>query len=170
MTCEEFLKSAQFASIVRKYLGIFKTVGYELEDIEQLVRIKMWEYEQKGQDTSKCLTRMVRCDLVDLLRVLTKSRCEGEKAQFVNSTDLTEYQSFITNNSICMPDESIDVKEEVEYRLRIFSSRTRKILKMYFMDGITMKKIGERLNICESRVSQIIKKAKMRGFLMDLGY
>lgn len=36
----------------------------------------------------------------------------------------------------------------------------KNLINMYFFEGLSLKEIGKRIGVCESRVSQLLKKAK----------
>lgn len=37
-----------------------------------------------------------------------------------------------------------------------FSAREKEIMRLYYIDGLTMRETGEQINICESRISQVL--------------
>ena len=42
------------------------------------------------------------------------------------------------------------------------SSRESQCIRLYYYDGLTQKEIGNKINLTDSRVAQIIKKAKIK--------
>lgn len=60
------------------------------------------------------------------------------------------------------PEYPIGDKEEFEYLIRNLSLREKQIVRMICRDGMTYVKIGKRLGISESRVTQIFAKVRKR--------
>ncbi len=57
----------------------------------------------------------------------------------------------------CLPESSsVESEEFFEELTRCLPSKVRKIMRLYYMDNLTMKAISDKLGICESRVSQIV--------------
>ncbi len=52
-----------------------------------------------------------------------------------------------------------DIKKTLANLISALSEQERKILALYYFEGLTLKEIGEILNISESRVSQVHTKA-----------
>lgn len=58
--------------------------------------------------------------------------------------------------------EEKDVKKELEGALRRLPERERTIMVLYYHENMTLKEIGETINISESRVSQLHAQAIMK--------
>ncbi len=58
--------------------------------------------------------------------------------------------------------ESKDVKKELEDALKRLPERERSIMVLYYHENMTLKEIGEAINISESRVSQLHAQAIMK--------
>ena len=58
--------------------------------------------------------------------------------------------------------EEKDVKKELEAALRRLPERERTIMVLYYHENMTLKEIGEAINISESRVSQLHAQAIMK--------
>lgn len=52
------------------------------------------------------------------------------------------------------PDTELIDQEGWQLLIAPFRERTQRMLKMYYMDGMTMREIGNKLDISESRVCQ----------------
>mgnify|MGYP003417446265 CR=1 FL=1 len=58
--------------------------------------------------------------------------------------------------------EDKDVKKELEGALKRLPERERTIMVLYYHENMTLKEIGEAINISESRVSQLHAQAIMK--------
>ena len=58
--------------------------------------------------------------------------------------------------------EEKDVKKELEGALRRLPERERTIMVLYYQENMTLKEIGDAINISESRVSQLHAQAIMK--------
>lgn len=45
---------------------------------------------------------------------------------------------------------------------KILTDQEREVLWLYYVEDVTLKRIGNRLGVCESRVHQIMKKVKVK--------
>lgn len=52
--------------------------------------------------------------------------------------------------------DMVELRDEVEKLLRRCHAGRRRYLEMYFLEGLSMREVGERLGVGESRVSQIV--------------
>lgn len=66
--------------------------------------------------------------------------------------------------------ENVITKKMLTNSFKKLSKRERKVIALYYVDELTLSEVGERLNISESRVSQINKSAtnKLRDALKAL--
>ena len=58
--------------------------------------------------------------------------------------------------------EEKDVKKELEAALRRLPERERTIMVLYYHENMTLKEIGEAINVSESRISQLHAQAIMK--------
>lgn len=58
--------------------------------------------------------------------------------------------------------ENLNLRKIIENALSKLDDREREIIKMYYLDGFHMKEISKRLNVSESRISQIHSKALLK--------
>ena len=58
--------------------------------------------------------------------------------------------------------EEKDVKKELEDALRRLPERERTIMVLYYHENMTLKEIGEAINVSESRISQLHAQAIMK--------
>ncbi|MBR1617452.1 FliA/WhiG family RNA polymerase sigma factor [bacterium] len=58
--------------------------------------------------------------------------------------------------------ERIDAKKELEYALKKLPERERTLLIFYYHENMTLKEIGEAINVSESRVCQLHAQAIMK--------
>ena len=70
------------------------------------------------------------------------------------------------------PSQQLDdgeLKTELVYAIRALPQREQLMISLYYNDGLTMKEIGQVLDVSESRVSQIHAKAvlTLRGLLQN---
>ena len=61
-----------------------------------------------------------------------------------------------------MSDKEKDVKKELEGALKRLPERERTIMVLYYHENMTLKEIGDAINISESRVSQLHAQAIMK--------
>jgi RNA polymerase sigma factor for flagellar operon FliA len=62
----------------------------------------------------------------------------------------------IADRNLPAPTARIESAEQFEKMISRFSPRDRQILRCYFVEGLTMQRIGRRLRMSESRISQLI--------------
>jgi len=58
--------------------------------------------------------------------------------------------------------EKVDAKKELELALKKLPERERTLLVFYYHENMTLKEIGDAINISESRVSQLHAQAIMK--------
>ena len=65
------------------------------------------------------------------------------------------------------PEEPLEMdnKEEVEAAMRKFKPRDQQIIRMRFVDGMTMSEIGQAVGLSESRISQKFTQFVKQGLL-----
>lgn len=79
--------------------------------------------------------------------------------------DSVEIIDTIEDTNSSRPEESVekvDAKRELEMALKKLPERERTLLVFYYHENMTLKEIGEALNISESRVCQIHAQAIMK--------
>ena len=79
--------------------------------------------------------------------------------------DSVEIIDTIEDENSNRPEEEIektDTKKELEYALKKLPERERTLLVFYYHENMTLKEIGDALNISESRVCQIHAQAIMK--------
>jgi RNA polymerase sigma factor for flagellar operon FliA len=80
--------------------------------------------------------------------------------------------SAVEDTDMPTPSQQMDdreLKEELVYAIRALPEREQLMISLYYNDGLTMKEIGQVLDVSESRVSQIHAKAmlSLRGLLKN---
>ena len=88
-----------------------------------------------------------KCVILSLDKVLTVE--DGEQ---MNLYDALE------DEAMTDPAEELDqaeIKYQLSAALQTLSSREQKLISLYYQDEMTMKEIGQILNVSESRVSQM---------------
>ena len=71
----------------------------------------------------------------------------------------------IEDESSARPEEEIektDAKKELEQALKKLPERERTLLVFYYHENMTLKEIGEAINVSESRVCQLHAQAIMK--------
>ena len=58
--------------------------------------------------------------------------------------------------------EKVDAKKELELALKTLPERERTLLVLYYHENMTLKEIGEAINVSESRVCQLHAQAIMK--------
>jgi len=82
-----------------------------------------------------------------------------------SSEDSVEIIDTIQDTKSLNPQEQMeekDVKKELEYALKRLPERERMIMVLYYHENMTLKEIGETIEISESRVCQIHAQAVMK--------
>lgn len=96
------------------------------------------------EDKSRAFARATKCTAP------YNSNDTGKSDSCNNSTELNfqEY-SEITKKSDELTDQLIDAKKHLEIIIsRIDNPRYRRILKLYYLDGLSKAKISKKLNYC----------------------
>ena len=79
--------------------------------------------------------------------------------------DSVEIIDTIEDESSARPEEEIektDAKKELEQALKKLPERERTLLVFYYHENMTLKEIGEAINVSESRVCQLHAQAIMK--------
>ena len=82
---------------------------------------------------------------------------------FDNGEQITLYES-VEDMNMPTPTQEMDdqdMKAELVSAILALSEREQLMLSLYYNDGLTMKEIGQVLNVSESRVSQLHSKAML---------
>lgn len=81
-------------------------------------------------------------------------------AQLPDRTDKTPFRLFL----------GLEMRQLVTQALARLTEKERRLLILYYFEGVTMKQIGAALGVCESRVSQLHSRAiaSLRGVLAAL--
>ena len=63
--------------------------------------------------------------------------------------------------------ERQEVREQLVAAMEELSERERTVITLYFYEGLTLREIGQALQLTEGRISQIMRRTleKLRGFL-----
>lgn len=63
--------------------------------------------------------------------------------------------------------EQREVREQLAVAIRELNERERTVVTLYFYEGLTLREIGQALQLTEGRISQIMRRTleKLRGFL-----
>jgi RNA polymerase sigma factor for flagellar operon FliA len=90
-----------------------------------------------------------------------------DSALGVEEEDCVKNVHTVSDSTLIDPLSAAERHEVVEMIRTHLSERERQMMLMYYLEGVTMEKISERLHVCESRVSQIHKSAlaKLRRIL-----
>lgn len=82
-----------------------------------------------------------------------------------NSSEGKLLYELINDESIKDPfkfSENSNLRKIIEKALEKLDEREREIIKLYYLDGFHMKEISRKLNVSESRISQIHSKALLK--------
>lgn len=82
-----------------------------------------------------------------------------------NSEESVEIIDTIQDTKSLNPQEELeekDVKKELEYALKRLPERERMIMVLYYHENMTLKEIGETIEVSESRVCQLHAQAIMK--------
>lgn len=169
---ESVVKNRSCLGLLKKFTMMFKPLGYESDDIIQLIELLKWKNRQNGT-CEDYLTKAVKCDLIDIFRAKAcmhdgekrvmrplKVKYDNEIKHENQENDLVSslYQA---NLGYVDPEfEQVDVKDTLKFFLKRFNETQRKVLVEYFVNGKNMKTVGKEVGISESRVSQIVKTCK----------
>ncbi len=83
-----------------------------------------------------------------------------------------DFQERVSDPASAEPDQKAEqalVREDLVSALRSLKEQERVVATFYFYEGLTLKEIGQAMNLTESRISQILRRAleKLRSVLPD---
>ncbi len=131
----------------------------------QRMKIKRMEeifmdLESKGQlPTEEMIAKEMDCsveEIIDLMRLSCLSQTvylSDSLAENFSIEDTLEDE----RNPVDEVDRRL-IFEQVVDRIKMFSEKEQQILQLYFVEGFTLKEIGQILSVSESRVSQMISR------------
>jgi RNA polymerase sigma factor FliA len=117
-----------------KLIEIAKEMGMDIDDYYKL------EYQLQGVGN-----------------ILSIYYSFSDNADSTSLIDLLEGPEKL-NPGVIMEDKMI--KEYIHQSLKKLDERERKVIELYYFDGVTLKQIGKLLNITEGRASQLCSRAK----------
>jgi RNA polymerase sigma-70 factor (ECF subfamily) len=141
------------------YSFVYRYVGdEEAEDLTQEVFLKMWrnlKNFKREKNFKTWLFTIARNTCFDFLR----------KKKKLSTLDLKN--CFYLTDSNALPDEIFDgkiLKEKIGEALEKLSFKARKVLNLYYNEGLTFREIaeisGEPINTIKSRYQRAISKLK----------
>ena len=90
----------------------------------------------------------------NIMKTINSLYSKYEELNFYESNKIDE--TIFTNMDNIIYEH--DLHNMIEKSLGTLSEREYKFLKLYFFDGLTLREIGEREDICKDRVRQIIAR------------
>ncbi len=131
----------------------------------QRIKIKKMEdafgdLEKDGQvPTEEAIAEKLGCSIEEVLELM-KLSCLSQTIYLSDSLG-EDFSIEDTLGDERNPVDEIDkrlIYEQVLDRIKGFSEKEQQILQLYFLEGFTLKEIGEILSLSESRVSQMLSR------------
>lgn len=148
-------------------------------------RARMREIEHTKQSLSQKLRRAPTDEEVaEALNISVKeysSLLDEHSRSSVGSLDAkmlsedgtgVDFQDRVSDPTSAEPDEKAEqalVRERLVDALKSLKEQERVVATFYFYEGLTLKEIGQAMNLTESRISQILRRAleQLRNILPD---
>ena len=143
--------------------------------LPRTVRKKIKEIKQATEILKQRLNRMPTTSEIADVMGLDKDKIEEILAQDTSidslydkkgqGEDSVEIIDTIEDKKSERPEEAVekkDAKRELEYALKKLPERERMLLVFYYHENMTLKEIGEAINVSESRVCQLHAQAIMK--------
>jgi RNA polymerase sigma factor (sigma-70 family) len=138
----------RYSGLVRQVIWrqLHKNDSLYLEDVEQEVKLKIWDFLRKGKsihNLSSYIKKVAYSTTVDELRKMRKQappRESGELQQVYVSTELLE-----AHRSGLSPESSLEEKEQkafIHQSLGRLGKNRKQVLRLY-LDGFSVDEIGE---------------------------
>ena len=143
--------------------------------LPRTVRKKIKEIKQATEILKQRLNRMPTTSEIADVMGLDKDKIEEILAQDTSidslydkkgqGEDSVEIIDTIEDKKSERPEEAVekkDAKRELEYDIKKLPERERMLLVFYYHENMTLKEIGEAINVSESRVCQLHAQAIMK--------
>jgi RNA polymerase sigma factor for flagellar operon FliA len=153
-----------------------RTLRFKVKEIDRIYA----ELETKlnRPPTEEEIAAAMGITLDELQQIMSEARfssivaLEDTLSGLETEDDMTVYQK-VADAEAVDPFEAIEnkeVKERLIEAIQMLSEKERKVIILYYYSGMTLKEIGELLNVTESRASQLHSKAisRLKTLLKDL--
>jgi RNA polymerase sigma-70 factor (ECF subfamily) len=138
----------RFSALVRKVIGahLHKNDSVYLEDIEQEVKLKIWDYLKKGkeiQNLASYIRKVAYSTTIDELRKMRKQAPPQEVKELKHIYLLGEHLR--PENSEPSPQSFLEEKEwktRIQRNLECLGSNRKQVLRLY-LDGFSIDEICE---------------------------
>jgi RNA polymerase sigma factor for flagellar operon FliA len=153
-----------------------RTLRFKVKEIDRVYA----ELETKlnRPPTEEEIAAAMGITLDELQQIMSEARfssivaLEDTLSGLETEDDMTVYQK-VADAEAVDPFEAIEnkeVKERLIEAIQMLSEKERKVIILYYYSGMTLKEIGELLNVTESRASQLHSKAisRLKTLLKDL--
>ena len=150
-----YLELKEFKPLIN--FSVFNTIKelslskVNIEDLKAIAISTFFKVKKRKENKrvkfSTILVNRIKYDIIDHLR----------KEYNLNKIE----EIYRENNKVNILDftEKIDNKIDLKLSLNKLPKREKKVIELYFIKGLNLKEIGEALNLTESRISQLRKKA-----------
>lgn len=163
------LKQAKFETYASiRIRGSIKDFRRKKDFASRGVRERQKTIEEARQELEQSLGRTARDEeIADLAGIgLTEYHDILAKVNHANMVSFEQtmekgVSDFCLNSYADSPEEVLirgEMKERLTEQISRLSEREQLVLSLYYRDELTLKEIGEVLDVSESRVSQIMKK------------
>lgn len=141
-----------------RYAQTIPTVDYEdifLEGVYGLLKAIDKYKPQKGSFSTYATIWIKQ----SIRRFLQKEKAQLKGRGYLPVQDEDEEQMTLEDVSLEEPVPSPDI-EELERKIEYANipQRSKDILKMYFLEGLSLREIGEKIGLSKERVRQLIKE------------
>ena len=133
----------------------------EVKDAQELLRKKFFRMPTTSEianylNTTEERVNQILCESTSVTSIYDKKSTEEDGISIIDTIEDT--------NSINPLDklEEADIKDHLEKALKRIPERERIILVLYYQNNMTLKEIGETLDMSESRTCQLHSLALMR--------
>lgn len=141
-----------------RYAQAIPTVTYEdifLEGVYGLLKAIDKYKPQKGSFSTYATIWIKQ----SIRRFIQKEKAQVKGRGYLPVQEEDEEQMTLEDVPLEEPSPSVDV-EELERKIRYANipQRSKDILRMYFLEGLSLREIGEKIGLSKERVRQLIKE------------
>lgn len=150
---------------IRKSSPITKSASDKLNKYNKAVEDfeKKYSREPEACEIAKIMGIAVR-DIVHIENYINYISMVSLENFIFSDNDEVSVKSTIEDISSPSPEKIIEEKEEIKYlskALDMIKEKDKTVITLYYYEGLTLKQIGNVLNVSESRVCQLHSRAIM---------
>lgn len=150
---------------IRKNSPITKSASDKLNKYNKVVEDfeKKYSREPEACEIAKSMGLTVR-EIVHIENYINYISMVSLEDFIFSDNDDVSIKSTIEDTSSPSPEKIIEEKEEIKYlskALDMLKEKDKTVITLYYYEGLTLKQIGNVLNVSESRVCQLHSRAIM---------